>query len=76
MTINRDQVIAWAREAGIGDSHGYIIANEIEHLEALVKLAREDMRGQCAMVCESEYDNWDNEHRLLICANAIRKLEV
>ena len=30
-------------------------------------------RERCAKVCESEYDNWDNERPLRICASAIRK---
>ena len=32
-------------------------------------------RERCAKVCESEYDNWDYERPLRICATAIRKGE-
>ena len=30
-------------------------------------------RERCARICESEYDNWDNERPLRICATAIRE---
>jgi len=30
-------------------------------------------RERCAVICEKEYDNWDNERPLRICATLIRK---
>lgn len=48
--------IDMAREAEIGDSHGYIIANELAHLKAFEALVRADERSvereACAKVCE------------------------
>ena len=37
-TITRDDIIRMAREAEIGDSHGYVIANELTHLERFAAL--------------------------------------
>lgn len=36
--MTRDDVIRLAREAEIGDSHGYIIQNELAHLERFAAL--------------------------------------
>ena len=36
--MTRDDIIRMAREAEIGDSHGYIIANEQAHLERFAAL--------------------------------------
>ena len=41
-------IIEMAREAEIGDSHGYIIANELAHLERFAELVRADEREACA----------------------------
>ena len=45
-------IIEMAREAEIGDSHGYIIANELAHLERFAALIRADEREACAKVAE------------------------
>ncbi len=50
--------IDMAREAEIGDSHGYIIANELAHLKAFEALVRADEREACAKVCEQESNNF------------------
>ena len=36
---------------------------------------REQALEEAAKVCESEYDNWDNERPLRICATTIRNLK-
>ena len=36
--MNQEDIIRMAREAEIGDSHGYIIANELAHLERFAAL--------------------------------------
>lgn len=36
--MTRDEIISMAREAEIGDSHGYVIANELTHLERFAAL--------------------------------------
>ena len=58
-------IIEMAREAEIGDSHGYIIANELAHLERFAELVRADEREACARVAE-------RSESALHCAAAIR----
>jgi len=36
--MTQEDIIRMAREAEIGDSHGYIIANELAHLERFAAL--------------------------------------
>jgi hypothetical protein len=36
--MKQEDIIRMAREAEIGDSHGYIIANELAHLERFANL--------------------------------------
>ncbi len=45
--MNREQIIRMAREAEIGDSHGYIIANELAHLERFAALVAAAEREAC-----------------------------
>jgi len=37
--------------------------------------ARVKALEDAAVICESEYDNWDNERPLRLCVNEIRKLK-
>ena len=46
--MNRDEIIRVAREAEIVDSHGYIIANELAHLERFAALVAAAEREACA----------------------------
>jgi len=46
-----------------------------EQLQEYAKQVREAAIEAAAKVCESEYDNWDNERPLRICATAIRSLK-
>ena len=45
--ITREDIIRMAREAEIGDSHGYIIANELAHLERFAALVAAAERRGC-----------------------------
>ena len=45
-----------------------------EQLQTAIAAARVQALEEAAKVCESEYDNWDNERPLRICATAIRAL--
>jgi hypothetical protein len=69
--------IDMAREAEIGDSHGYIIAHELAHLKAFEALVRADEREACADICEDtsqEYEQYTGQPQALnyTCAAAIR----
>ena len=67
--MNQQDIIRMAREAEIGDSHGYIIANELAHLERFAALVAAAEREACAKVCdELRGINWGPEQ----CAIAIR----
>jgi hypothetical protein len=44
--MNQEDIIRMAREAEIGDSHGYIIANELAHLERFAALVAAAEREQ------------------------------
>ena len=47
----------------------------VEHWQPLyTSQALKDVLEQAAQVCESEYENWDNERPLRICATEIRKM--
>ncbi len=52
--MTRDYIIRMAREAQIGDSHGYVIQNELEHLERFATLVAAAEREECAKVCDAE----------------------
>lgn len=50
--MNRDEIIRVAREAEIVDSHGYIIANELAHLERFAALVAAAEREACAKAAQ------------------------
>ncbi len=68
--MTREQVVQMANEAGLPalTEYGYGC------LFRVIKRAREDMREQCAKVCE-DLDEWGDEGAA-VCAEAIRNLEV
>jgi hypothetical protein len=73
-------VIEMAREAEIGDSHGYMIRNELSNLERFAELVRADEREACAKVCDDlpapDYVSPDDvtvwDVATLDCGDAIR----
>jgi hypothetical protein len=71
--MTREQVIEWANKAeahadSLRQITGWTDAYEAE----LCRLAREDMREQCAKVC-ADFGGFKDGHS---CAEAIRNLEV
>ncbi len=52
--MNRDDIIRMAREAQIGDNHGYVIQNELEHLERFATLVAAAEREECAKLVDEE----------------------
>ena len=66
--MTRDDIIRWARESG-GLPDPMVFYAGYERFANLVAAAE---REECAKLCESEYNNWDNERPLRICAQAIR----
>jgi len=46
--MTQEDIIRMAREAEIGDSHGYIIANELAHLERFAALVAAAENEACA----------------------------
>ena len=47
----------------------------IPWVDKLVKSAWDAGLEEAAKLCESEYDKWDNDRPLRICATAIRSLK-
>jgi hypothetical protein len=62
--MTQEDIIRMAREAEF-DSHGYIIANQLAHLERFAALVAAAEREACAKACE---DAWTRH----ACAAAIR----
>ena len=80
--MKRDDVIRWAREAGIIETMGYgnphmnawqeDVVRELSHFAALVAAAaKAEEREACAMVCE-EYESDMGYGQPQKCADAIR----
>ena len=82
--MTKDDIMRMAREAGLhsavllriyDDREAALCDSEIAELrkiERFATLVAAAEREECAKVCESEYNNWDNERPLRICAHAIR----
>lgn len=73
--MTKDDIIAMVREAGFVHWEYFPVdyQNKLERFAALIAAASASVeREACAKVCEREYDNWDNERPLRICASAIR----
>jgi hypothetical protein len=65
-------LVKWAEEVGLSTvSMGDLLA-----FEKLCRLAREDMREQCAKVCEMLPFNDNHDDAMQVCAHVIRNLEV
>ena len=52
--MKQEDITRMAREAEIGDSHGYIIANELAHLERFAALVAAAEREACAKLLENQ----------------------
>jgi hypothetical protein len=80
--MTREQVIEWAKQCEYTVGYLGAMYNDpisLQRLEALARLARADMREQCAKKCESL--GWGNCKDVnpragTTCAEAIRNLEV
>jgi hypothetical protein len=78
--MTREQAIEWAKQTGLMDhDDADLWADE---LTDLCRLAREDMREECAKVCDDRHSYWyfgdgaDSTSGPKECAEAIRNLEV
>lgn len=77
MKPTTDEVLAWAREAGLLIS---VYRDSIAHVEAFAALAyaagAEKMKARCASACEARYmgDNNREDMEARRCAAAIRAL--
>ena len=56
-----EDIIRMAREAGIGDSHGHLIQNEVPALERFAQLVAAAEREECAKVAIT-YDSEPWKH--------------
>lgn len=69
MTITREQIIAWAQEAGLIQEWMVLRDEDVARLERLVAIieqhVRQDENEQCAKVCDGEASralwNWEND---------------
>ena len=66
-----DRITELAKQAGF-QHQGPQLTTAIKRFAELV---RAEALEDAAKVCEAEYDNWDNERPLRICATAIRGLK-
>jgi len=69
-----EQIIEMAKQACAGIRGGLDSAS-LEELQRFAHLVRNSTLEEAAAECEKEYDNWDNERPLRICATAIRGLK-
>lgn len=65
-------VIDLAKQSGFWQEHLDIWMCSTSSMEFFANLVRNTVLEECAMICESEYDNWDNERPLVLCANSMR----
>ena len=70
------QIQQWAREAGFHKWYSDPYRDyHFGCIQRFAELVRAEALEDAAKVCEAEYDNWDNERPLRICATAIRGLK-
>jgi hypothetical protein len=86
--MTREQVIEWAKNSDYKVGYLGAMYNDpisLHRLEQFARLAREDMREQCAKVCDGLAKAWKPEAERCYtqddqcaeaCAEAIRNLEV
>ena len=57
--MNKEQIIKFAREAGISESHAFGMFDFLERFAELVAAAE---RERCAEFCENQYEYYGHDH--------------
>lgn len=65
-------VIELAKQSGFWQEHINTWMCHTSDIEVFAQAIRNAVLEEAAMICESEYDNWDNERPLRLCVNVIR----